>query len=450
MKVSIISLGCARNLVDTELVTGRLKVMGFDIADEVEGSDVVLINTCAFIEESKKESIETILKAVKLKDEGGVKNIIVCGCLGQRYGRQVSSDIAEVDAILGVDSFKTVARAIKAIGKGRRYLEINSPDLRYPNNIPRVLITPVHYAYIKIAEGCHNHCSYCAICNIRGSIRSRPMGSILSEIGCLASRKTIGEFNIIAQDSTSYGIDRYKRPALVKLLKKICGLNKAHWIRLLYAHPGRFSDDLIDTIATQPNICKYIDLPIQHISDKILSAMNRGTSRRQIETLIKKIRRRIPSAAIRTSVITGFPSETEADFRQLLDFIKDTQFERLGAFVYSREEGTPAFGFKGHIRERVKARRFDRVMRLQQAVSESVNRRFLGRRIEVLVEKKLDNDTYEGRSEYDAPEVDGAVYVRSKALLAPGQFVQVDITDTLEYDLTGNAVCPKKIKIDTR
>jgi ribosomal protein S12 methylthiotransferase len=364
----------------------------------------------------------------------------VCGCLGQRYGRQVSSDITEVDAILGVDGFNTVARALKAAAKGRRYLEINPPDTAYPDNACRVLMTPAHYAYIKIAEGCRNRCSYCAIYKIRGDIRSRPMASVLSEIGVLASRGAIGELNIIAQDSTSYGIDKYKKPSLVRLLEKICKLNKAHWIRLLYTHPGRFSDELIDIIADQPCICKYIDLPIQHISDKILSAMNRRTSRAQIEALIKKIRRRIPQAAIRTSVITGFPSETESDFRQLLDFIRDTQFERLGAFVYSKEENTPAFGFKGHISRPVKTDRFDRIMKLQQVVSESVNKRFLGRRIEVLVERQIDATNYEGRSEYDAPEVDGMVYIKSKVLLRPGQFVQVDINDTLEYDITGNAV----------
>ena len=440
MKASIISLGCARNLVDSELILGKLKAMGLDIVDEPDGSDIVVINTCAFIEDAKKEAIDTILKAISFKKEGRIKKIIVCGCLGQRYGKQIEKDMPEVDAVLGIDNFKNIDKAISSIKKGESFLEINPPAVIYSHKDPRIIMTPSYYAYIKIAEGCRNRCSYCAIYKIRGDIRSRAVESVVSEIMTITKKKSIAELNIIAQDTTSYGIDRYKKPALPRLLGRICRLNRAHWIRLLYTHPRYFTDELISVIARENSICKYIDLPIQHVSDKILSRMNRKTSRKEIEALIKKIRQRIPGVALRTSIITGFPGETEKNFSELLDFIKDIRFERLGAFIYSREEDTPAYGFKDQISEKLKKERFSRLMVSQQDISKQVNQAFLGKTLEVLVEEQSGKGVYAGRTQYDAPEADGTVRINSKHPLKPGTFVMVKITDTLEYDLVGKTV----------
>ena len=440
LKASIISLGCARNLVDSELIMGKLKASGIGVCDCPDSSDIVIVNTCAFIEDAKKESIDTILKAVALKAQGIVKKIIVCGCFAQRYLNQLRRQIPEVDAILGVDNFKNIHKAIEFIKAGEKFIAVNPPDVIYSHKDPRIIMTPSHYAYIKIAEGCRNHCSYCAIYKIRGDIKSRTFESIISEIKSITKKKKKSELNIIAQDTTSYGIDNYKEKALAKLLVKICRLNRAHWIRILYAHPKYFSGRLIDVIAKEDSICKYIDLPVQHISDKILLRMNRSVNRRQVEALIKKIRKSIPNVALRTSVIVGFPGESQKDFKQLLDFIKSVEFDRLGAFVYSREEGTPAWKFKNQISEAVKKERFDMVMRLQQDISNKVNSRLLNKTLEVLVEEKHKKGTYSGRTQYDAPEVDGMVHISSVRPLSIGDFVKVKVTDTLEYDLVGNVI----------
>ncbi len=443
-RVAIISLGCARNLVDSELIIGRLKAAGFVIVEDADSSDIVIINTCAFIEDAKIESIETILKASNLKKEKRIRKLVVCGCLAQRYCQQLKKDIPEIDAILGVDNFKSISKAVNAILSDEKFIAVNTPSAICSDKDPRLFLTPSYYAYVKIAEGCQNHCSYCAIYNIRGRLRSRAVSSIISEVKALAHDKRKAELNIIAQDTTSYGMDRYKRLMLPKLLSKICQLKPSHWIRLLYAHPRHFTDDLIDTIAREDAICKYIDLPIQHINNRILTKMNRRIKREEIEALIKKIRTRIPDVALRTSVIVGFPGETKKEFSELLDFIKQIQFERLGAFIYSREEDTPAYSFKQQVAKQVKNRRLDKLMRLQQEVSKDVNARFLGKRLEALVEARSGKGIYTGRTQYDAPEVDGTVFIHSKKSLAPGQFVNIEITDTLEYDLVGKNIkdCP--------
>ena len=439
-KISIISLGCARNLVDSELMIGSLKSEGFVIVEDADSSDIVIINTCAFIEDAKRESIDIILKAAKLKKENRIRKLVVCGCLAQRYCEQLKKDIPEIDAILGVDNFKNISKALSSILRNEKFVAINPPDAIHSDKDPRLALTPSYYTYVKIAEGCENRCSYCAIYNIRGKLRSRSVSSVISEIKILSARKKKAEINIIAQDTTSYGMDRYGKFMLPKLLKKICQLKRAHWIRLLYTHPRHFTDELIDTIANERSMCKYIDLPIQHISDKILSGMNRRINARQIEALIKKIRDRIPDVILRTSVIVGFPGETKRDFNELLDFIRHVQFERLGAFIYSREEGTPAYNFKNQVAVETKNKRLDELMRLQQEISKTVNMGFLGKRLEVLVEAISEKDIYTGRTQYDAPEVDGTVFIHSKKSLMPGQFVDVDITGTLEYDLVGKNI----------
>jgi len=437
LKVSIISLGCARNLVDSELMIGLLKSEGASIVEDAELSDIVIINTCAFIEDAKREAVDTILKAVNLKKEKRIKKLVVCGCLSQRYSEQLIKDMPEIDAILGVDDFKNISKAISSIMRNEMFVAVAQPSAIYSDKDARLSLTPPYYSYIKIAEGCNNHCSYCAIYNIRGKLRSRPISSVTAEIKALSSKGKKAELNIIAQDTTSYGMDRYKKFMLPKLLGKICRLKPAHWIRLLYTHPRHFTDELIGIIAKEDSICKYIDLPIQHINDKILTKMNRRIQRKAIEKLIKKIRSRIPDVALRTSVIVGFPGETKKNFDELACFIKDIEFERLGAFVYSREEGTPAYNFDNQVPGKTKDRRFDKLMRLQQEISKGINERFLGKKLEVLVEAKSEKGIYTGRTQYDAPEVDGTVFIHSKKRLSPGQFVDTEITDTLEYDLVG-------------
>ena len=442
INIGIISLGCPRNLVDSELMLGRLVASGYRIKDEIKGCDIAIINTCAFIEEAKQEAIGLILNAAQLKKEGLIKKLIVTGCLSQRYVKSLKKQIPEIDAILGIDNFKNIEEAVGAVLKNSRYLNVNPPSKLYAEQDPRHLITPGHYAYIKIAEGCRNPCSYCAIYKIRGDFRSRKIEAILAEIKNLTGKKRLAELNIIAQDTTSYGIDNYRTLKLPLLLKKICGLNRADWVRLFYTHPGHFTDQLIDTIAEESSICKYIDLPIQHVSDRILKRMNRKVSRSGIEALIRKIRNKIPLVALRTSVIVGFPGETDGEFDELLTFIKKVKFERLGAFIYSREEDTPAYRFKDQLKPEIKKERFDRLMASQQEISAEVNEGFIGRELEVLIDEKAKSQpgVYIGRTQYDAPEVDGLVYVHSKSNLSPGRFVKTKITDTLEYDLVGEKI----------
>ena len=437
IKISIISLGCARNLVDSELMAGQLREEGFLICDDADGSEVAIINTCAFIEDAKREAIDVILKAVNLKKDGRIRKLIVCGCFSQRYSKELERDIPEIDAILGVDSFKNITEAVETVISDKNYKSINPPTVIYLDKYKRQIMTPTHYAYLKIAEGCNNRCSYCAIYKIRGNLRSRPIESILREVKGITLKRNLSELNVIAQDTTSYGRDRYKRFALPKLLRKICALKKTHWVRLLYTHPKYFTDELIDVIAKEPSICKYIDIPIQHINNDILRRMNRKVTKEKIETLIKKIRKKIPNVGLRTSIIVGFPGETEKQFKELYDFIKRTKFERLGCFIYSKEEDTPAYNFKNQISTKVKEIRFDKIMQLQQKVSDSVNSTLLGKEIEVLIEEKDSSQkgVYIARTEHDAPEVDGQVYVHTKKTLKPGQFINVTITDTLEYDL---------------
>jgi len=438
-KIGIISLGCPRNLVDSELMLGKLAAKKYIISDSIEGSDVAIINTCAFVEDAKREAIDIILKAAQLKKEGSIKKLIVTGCMGQRYAKVLKKDIPEVDAILGIDNFKNIEKAIQTVFDDKRFLSVNSPKGLYDHKDPRLLITPPHSVYVKIAEGCDNRCSYCAIYKIRGDFRSRQINSIITEITQLSKNKKLPELNLIAQDTTSYGMDNYKKLSLPLLLKEICNLKQVHWLRLLYTHPKRFAESLIDTIAGESSICKYIDLPIQHINDRILGRMNRKTKRVEIERLIYKIRKRIPEVALRTSIIVGFPSETDKEFHELLEFIKEIRFERLGCFIFSKEEDTPAYKFKRQKSDRIKRERFNRVMQLQQEISKNINENFINKRLEVLIEgrDKSRKGLYIGRTQYDAPEVDGGVFVHSSKRLKPGQFVDVDITDTLEYDLVG-------------
>lgn len=416
-KVSIINLGCARNLVDAQMILGRLQGHGHRIVD-LETSDVAIVNTCAFIDEAKKESIDTILDLIELKKKGKLKKIIVAGCLAQRYGKELAREFEEVDAFMGVQKLDRE---------------------RIPESVS---LTPRHLAYVKICESCYNRCGFCIIPAIKGKFVSRTMESIVREVEQLDSRG-VKEINIIGQDITAYGMDIYREKALAGLLRKVAAAAKnIQWIRLLYTFPAHVTDDLIETIAGEDKICKYIDIPLQHISDKLLLSMNRSITAQQTKDLIQKIRVRIPEVYVRTTFIVGLPGETQDDFEELMQFIREAQFERVGAFVYSREEGTPAYAMPGQVPEEIKKRRLDALMALQREISKSLQKRFIGRTLPVMIEEKESGtaDVYWGRTPFDAPEVDGAVYVHSHRPLKPGEMVPVTIQDTYEYDLVGKAL----------
>jgi len=408
-KIGILSLGCPRNLVDSEALLGRLNLKGYSVVD-INKADVALINTCAFIEEAKKESIEAILDLVELKKEGKLRKIIVYGCLSQRYKDSLKKELPEVDAFIGKVS-------------------LNHTLKKFP-------ITPEHFAYLKICEGCVNSCSFCIIPKIKGKFVSLKPGFILEEVKRF-NRDKISELNIIGQDITGYGADLKEKTGLASLITQV--VKKAeniNWIRLLYLNPARITDELLNVIRDTPKVCKYIDLPVQHINERILKLMNRRVTPGYIMKIIEKIRETIPGVALRTSIIVGFPGETEKEFNELLDFVKEVKFERLGAFSYSREEDTAAYNFKDQLPERIKSNRLDLIMSAQREVSSGINNKFLGKTLEVLIDEE-DNGLYLGRTQYDAPEVDGLVYVRSKKKLYGGDFARVKIKDTLEYDLVG-------------
>jgi ribosomal protein S12 methylthiotransferase len=414
-KIGIISLGCARNLVDSENILGNLKKKGYRITD-ISDADIAIVNTCCFIKEAKEESIDTILELVDLKKRGYLKKIIISGCLPQRYGKELVLHLKEVDAFVGRISLGQFS------------------SFRYH-------LLPKHFVYVKISEGCDNDCSYCIIPRIKGEFRSRPIKQILKQLVSL-DKENVKEVNIIGQDITDYGKDIYNKPSLTNLLKQILeNTRNIRWFRLLYTYPAHIDDELIELMRKEERICKYIDLPIQHINDRILSLMNRKIKKNQIIALIKKIRKRIPGIVIRTSLIVGFPSETEREFKELLDFVKEIKFERLGVFIYSREEGTLAYNFKKQIPDRIKRQRFDVLMSKQKEIARQINSQYLGKKIEVLIDEEDSiGNLFLGRTQADAPEVDGVVYVHSKNGLKPGDFVKVKIIDTYEYDLVGEQI----------
>lgn len=416
-RIGLINLGCARNLVDSQAILGQLKGRGHRIVD-IEKADVAIVNTCAFIEEAKRESIDTILDLIKLKNEGKLKKVIVAGCLAERYSKELAREFKEVDAIIGVQK------------------------LEKEKIVPQVSLTPKHFAYVKICESCYNRCSFCIIPKIKGKFISRTIESVLEEIKQLDARG-LKEVHIIGQDITAYGMDIYHEKSLARLLKKIVKVTQnIEWIRLLYAFPAHVTDELIDVIAGEEKICKYIDMPLQHISDNLLLGMNRGITTQGTKTLIEKIRRKIPQASLRTTFIAGLPGETDENFNELLSFLKETRFEKAGVFVYSHEEGTPAYQMPDQVSDTIKKKRLDALMRLQQGISKSIQEKFVGRTLKVLIDEKQKDDPnfYLGRSEYDAPEVDGVVYVRSSKRLKPGDFVPVRVKDSYEYDLEGEAI----------
>ncbi|MDD5438868.1 MAG: 30S ribosomal protein S12 methylthiotransferase RimO [Candidatus Omnitrophica bacterium] len=440
------SLGCPRNLVDSEVLIGILKKARCAVTDDIHKAGIYIVNTCAFIDDAKRESIDTILELAAHKKERTGKGetpalLIVAGCLPQRYGGEIGRTIPEIDAVFGTADFIRIPDFIKKHTDGPRAVISKTPRFLYDHHSRRELITPCHYAYIKIQEGCKNHCSFCVIPSIRGPYRSRQLSSVLAEIKDLRSRHRLREVNLIGQDTTLYGIDRYRHIRIAELVSKAARIMDNGWVRLLYGHPAHVTDELIGVIARERSVCKYMDLPIQHCNDRILKIMNRRVTKKEIVTLIDKIRKRIPGVALRTSVMTGFPGETRREFEELVGFIKEMRFERLGAFTYSREERTRASGLPGQVSEHEKAERYDILLRTQKEIAGLINRGYQNKIVSVLIDEAADDKgLYYGRTGHDAPEVDGGCFVRSKRALTPGMFVEVRVVDTLEYDLVGEVL----------
>jgi ribosomal protein S12 methylthiotransferase len=439
--IYILSLGCPRNLVDSEVLQGLLAEKGFAVSGRPEGADVAIVNTCGFIEGAKQESIDFILRLAEFKREGKIGKLVAMGCLAQRYPAEIMKEIKEIDGVFGADDFVKIPDMISTILAGEKVKEVSrSPNFLYDHLYKRKLLTPSHYAYVKIQEGCSNKCSYCVIPDLKGPRRSRTVDSVVREVNDLKGSFNVKEVILIGQDTTSFGIDTSGKPELAKLLKEVSSAMGDNWVRLLYTHPAHFTDELIEVIAGAGNICKYIDLPIQHANDMILRRMNRRITKSDIKSLIERIRARIKDVMLRTSVIVGFPGETEDDFKELLGFLKEIKFERLGAFIYSPEEGTAAFEFEDQVPEEIKEERLDRVMKLQQDISRENNLKYVGKTLKALVdeEDQSDPEQFVGRTEMDAPEVDGVVYFKGKNVRA-GEFTNVKITGTMEYDLIGES-----------
>lgn len=433
MKILLISLGCDKNLVDSEVMLGLLARAGHEITNDETEADVCVINTCAFIKDAQEESINTIIEMGQLKKSGKLKKLIVTGCLSQRYKDEILSELPEIDTILGASNYDAIVAAIgtdeKSILADKNYMPDGITD--------RIITTTASMAYLKIAEGCSKFCTYCAIPYIRGAYRSVPMEELLKQAEGLAS-EGIKELVLVAQETTIYGTDLYGKKKLPELLFKLCQIDGIEWIRLLYCYPEEITEELIDVMASEKKICHYIDMPIQHSEDEILHRMGRKTCRSDLEHIINLLREKIPDIAIRTTIIAGFPGETDAHHENLMEFINEMEFDRLGVFTYSPEEGTPAAGFDNQVDEETAEEYKDDIMCLQQEISEDINRTFKGRTLKVLVEGYLaEEDVYVGRSFRDAPGVDGMVFIKSSYELVSGTFVQVLITDSNEYDLTG-------------
>lgn len=438
MKILFISLGCDKNLVDSEKMIGMLVERGYSITDDEEEADAVVVNTCCFINDAKEESINTLLEMAELRKNGSIKALVAAGCLAQRYKDEIQKEISEVDAVIGTTAADTVIEALeKALsGEGGRYLyDINrTPDF----GGRRIVTTGGHYAYLKIAEGCDKRCTYCIIPKVRGSYRSIPMEELIKEAETLAEQG-VRELILVAQETTVYGVDIYGRKALSELLHKLCEIEGLHWIRLLYCYPEEITDELINTIKNEEKICSYLDIPIQHASDRILKLMGRRTDKRELTEIVAKLRREIPDICLRTTLITGFPSETDEEHEELMAFVDEMEFDRLGVFTYSPEEDTPAALFDGQIDEQVKQKRQSELMELQQEIAFDNAEKMTGRILEVMIEGSIPEDNvYVARCYKDAPNVDGLVFVKSGRELMTGDFVSVRITGSYEYDLMGD------------
>lgn len=437
MNILFISLGCDKNLVDSEQMLGLLTQKGFTLTDDETQADVIVINTCCFIHDAKEESIQNILEMAEYRKSGSCKALIVTGCLAQRYKQDIIDEIKEVDAVIGTTAHDEIFDVIEKVLAGQKELDIQDVDRLVEIDAKRVVTTGGHYAHLKIAEGCDKHCTYCIIPKIRGNYRSVPMERLLKEAQDLADQG-VKELILVAQETTLYGTDIYGKKSLHILLKKLCEIKGIRWIRVLYCYPEEIYDELIETIRDEKKICHYLDLPIQHASDRILKRMGRRTTRAQLEEIIGKLRKEIPDIALRTTLITGFPGETQEDHEELMAFVDEMEFDRLGVFTYSQEEDTTAATMEDQIDEEIKKDRQEELMELQQEVSLDKNEEKIGRTMFAMVEGYLsDENVYVARTYADAPGIDGYLFIDTAETLMSGDFAKVKITGALEYDLTG-------------
>ena len=440
MKILFVSLGCDKNLVDTEVMLGMLTGKGYSITDDENEADVVVINTCCFIGDAKEESINNILEMAELRKSGQIKALIVTGCLAQRYKEEIQTEIPEVDAIIGTTAIDTIVETLEGVLAGQSHNHIEDINLPPVYDKKRIVTTGGHYAYLKIAEGCDKRCSYCIIPKVRGNYRSIPMESLIAEAKQLVEFGA-KELILVAQETTLYGKDLYGEKSLPKLLHELCRIDGLYWIRILYCYPEEITDELIETIRTEEKVCHYLDIPIQHASDNIIKRMGRRTNQQELRDMIAKLRERIPDICLRTTLITGFPGETQEDHEELMAFVDEMEFDRLGVFTYSAEEDTPAATFDDQIDEELKKDRQAEIMELQQEIAFEKAQDAVGRTVLAMIEGKLpDEHAYAARTYMDAPGVDGLVFVQTSAELMTGDFVKVKITGSYEYDLIGEIV----------
>ena len=441
MKAGFISLGCAKNLVDTEVMLGILRDNNIGFTPDPAEAEILIVNTCSFIKSAKEESITTVLNMAEYKTNGKCRSLIIAGCLGQRYKQELLDEIPEADAIVGTGAWQRIMEAVNETLKGNRVVLAGESETIYDEKTPRITTTPEYSAYVKIAEGCNNHCAFCAIPMVRGKYRSRTVEDIKREIDHLTERG-VKEINLIAQDTTNYGHDLYGKPSLAKLLKEVVKVDKLKWVRILYCYPKFFTDDLIDVIAKEEKICKYVDLPLQHAHNAVLKHMNRPDTSEDVEILLKKIRERIPNVTIRSTFIVGFPGETDSQYQTLRNFVEQQHFDKVGVFTYSREEDTPAYDMPNQISEDIMQERYHDLMSLQCKISEETNQALEGQIIDVLIEgrdEEQESVAY-GRSYREAPEVDGQIYVECDTDSKPGDMIKVRIVQGFTYDVVGEKI----------
>lgn len=441
MKILCVSLGCDKNLVDTEMMLGLLNKDGYTFTDDEYEADIILINTCCFIGDAKEESVNTILEMAELKKTGQCKALIVAGCMAQRYKEEIMQEIPEVDGILGTSTYNEISDVIRQALSGQEHISCFHdlsvlPDVKEK----RLVTTGGHYAFLKIAEGCDKRCTYCIIPSLRGSYRSFPMEELVAEAGNLAEQG-VKELILVAQETTLYGVDLYGRKSLPELLRRLAAVDGIQWIRIQYCYPEEITDELIETIATEEKVCHYLDIPIQHASDRILKRMARKTNQEELKAMIGKLRARIPDIALRTTLISGFPGETEEDHEILCQFVDEMEFDRLGVFAYSAEEDTPAASFEYQVPQQLKEKRRDELMEIQQEVAFDKAERKVGSVVEVMIEGKVaDENVFVGRTYMDAPDVDGLIFVYADAELMTGDFCRVRVTGAQDYDLIGELI----------
>ncbi|ROR22378.1 SSU ribosomal protein S12P methylthiotransferase [Mobilisporobacter senegalensis] len=440
MNILFVSLGCDKNLVDSEVMLGLIREKGYNITNDEKEADIIVVNTCCFINDAKEESIQTILEMAEYKKTGVLKALVVTGCLAERYKAEIQDEIEEVDAVLGTSSYENIVEVIDEVLIGKKIQNFKDVNYLPDGKRNRINTTGGFYSYLKIAEGCDKHCTYCIIPKVRGNYRSVPMERLMEEAKSLADTG-VKELILVAQETTLYGVDLYGKKSLPSLLKEFCKIDGIEWIRILYCYPEEITDELIEVMKEEDKICNYLDMPIQHASDNILKRMGRRTNKQELLDIVAKLRKNIPDISLRTTLITGFPGETKKDHEELLDFIDEVEFDRLGVFTYSMEDDTPAAKMESQISEETKIEQRDEIMELQQEISYELSERMIGKTLKVFIEGKLpDENVFIGRTYKDAPNVDGFIFVNSDRELMSGDFVVAQVTGAKEYDLIGEVV----------